>query len=64
MGGGGGGNPPSPGRIGLKNKKGITITNDFWKILDESKRKPNKIWIDKGIEFYNKSIKSWLEKMI
>ena len=27
----------------LKNKKGITITNTFQKILDESNRKPNKI---------------------
>ena len=24
--------------------------------------KPNKIWVDKGSEFYNRSIKSWLEK--
>ena len=28
----------------------------------ESKRKPNKIWVDKGSEFYNRSMKSWLEK--
>ena len=27
-----------------------------------SKRKSNKIWVDKGSEFYNKSMKSWLEK--
>ena len=27
-----------------------------------SKRKPNKIWIGKGSEFYNRSMKSWLEK--
>ena len=43
-------------------KKGITITNAFQKILDESRCKPNRIWVDKGSEFYNKSIKSWLEK--
>ena len=30
-----------------KIKKGITITNGFQKILKESNRKPNKIWIDK-----------------
>ena len=24
-------------------------------------RKPNKIWIDKGSEFYNRSMKSWLK---
>ena len=32
-------------------------------MLDESKRKPTKIWVDKGSEFYNRSMKSWLEKM-
>ena len=31
-------------------------------MLNESKRKPNKIWVDKGSEFYNRSMKSWLEK--
>ena len=42
--------------------EGITITNVLQKILKESNHKPNKIWVDKGSEFYNKSIKSWLEK--
>ena len=37
--------------VPLKDKKGITITNDFQKILKKSNRKPNKIWIDKGSEF-------------
>ena len=40
----------------------ITITNAFRKILYESKRKPNKIWIDKGSEFYNRLVKSWLKE--
>ena len=48
--------------IPLKNKKGITVTNVFQRILDESKHKPNKIWVDKGSRFYNRSIKSFLEK--
>ena len=43
--------------IPLKDKKGITITNAFQKILDESNRKPNKIWTDKVSKFYNKSVK-------
>ena len=38
------------------------ITNAFQKILDESNRKPNRIWVDKGSEFYNKTMKSWLEE--
>ena len=48
--------------IPLNDKKGITITNAFQKILDESNQKPNKIWVDKGSEFYNKSMKYWLER--
>ena len=41
--------------IPLKDKKGISIVNTFQKILKESNRKPNKIWVDKGSEFYNSS---------
>ena len=47
--------------VPLKVKKGIKITNAFQKRFDESKRKPDKIWIDKGIEFYNRSRKSWIK---
>ena len=46
----------------LKDKKGITITNAFQKKLKEPNRKPKKIWLDKGSKFYNRSMKSWLEK--
>ena len=45
-----------------KTKKSITITNAFQKILNKSGRKPKQIWVDKGSEFYNRSIKSSLEK--
>ena len=47
--------------IPLKDKKGISIVNAFQKILKESDRKPNKIWVDKGSEFYNSSFKKWLK---
>ena len=30
-------------------------------ILDKSKRKPNKIWVDQGSEFYNSYFKKWLK---
>ena len=43
--------------IPLRNKKGITITNVFQKVLRESIRKTNKIWVDKGCEFYNRLMK-------
>ena len=45
----------------LKDKKGASIVNAFQKILKESDRKPNKIWVDKGSEFYNNSFKKWLK---
>ena len=35
----------------LKDKKGVTIANAFQNILNDSKRKLNKIWVDKGSEF-------------
>ena len=50
--------------ITLKGKKEITITNAIQKILDKSNRKPNKILVDKGSEFYNRSVNSWLEKRL
>ena len=37
--------------IPLKDKKGITITNAFPKILDKSNCKSNKIWVEKSNEF-------------
>ena len=45
----------------LKGKKGVSIVNAFQNILNDSHRKPNKIWIDKRSEFYNNSFKKWLE---
>ena len=48
--------------VPLKCKKCVTFVNAFPKILDDSKREPNKTWVDKGSEFYNKLMKSWLEK--
>ena len=41
--------------IPLKDKKGISIVNAFNKIIKQSNRKPNKIWVDQGGEFYNGS---------
>ena len=47
--------------VPLKDKKGATITNTFQSILDKSKRKPNKIWVDQGSELYNNDFKKWLK---
>ena len=47
--------------IPLKDKKGIGIVNAFQNILNNSKRKPNKIWVDQGSELYSKFLKKWLK---
>ena len=46
--------------IPLKGKKGTSIVNAFNKIIKQSNRKPNKIWVDQGSEFYNRVFKRWL----
>ena len=33
----------------------------YKQILNDSGRKPNKIWVDKGSQFYNSSFKIWLK---
>ena len=46
--------------VPLKDKKGISIVNPFNKKIKQSERKPNKIWVDQGGEFYNNVFKKWL----
>ena len=46
--------------IPIKDKKGTSIVNAFKKIISEG-RKPNKIWVDQGSEFYNNSFKDFLK---
>ena len=46
--------------VPLKDKKGVSIVNAFDKIIKQSNRKPNKIWVDQGSEFYNRDFKKWL----
>ena len=50
--------------VPLKDKKGGSIVHVFQRIFDDStelhsKRKPSKIWGDKGSEFYNSNFKKW-----
>ena len=47
--------------VPLKGKKGVSTVNAFQSILKKFNRKPNKIWVDKGSEFYNSHFKKWLE---
>ena len=45
--------------VPLNDKEGVS--NGFRKILDDSDRKPKKVWVDKGSKFYNNSFKKWLK---
>ena len=45
----------------MKNKSGLSITNGFKIILGEH-RKPEKLWVERGSEFYNKTFKSLLKE--
>ena len=46
--------------VSLKDKKGTSIVNIFQRIIAKG-RKPNKIWVDQGSEFYNQSFKDFLK---
>ena len=45
----------------LKDKKGKTVLNAFIETVNESNRKPNKLWVDQRREFYYKLIQEWLD---
>ena len=47
--------------VPVKYKKGASIVNAFQKILDNSKRKRNKLWVDQGSKFYNSQFKTFLK---
>ena len=47
--------------VPLKDKKGVSTVKAFQIILKHSKRKPNKIWLGKGSEFYNASFNKCLQ---
>ena len=45
----------------MKDKKGVTITKAFKVTLSNTKRKPNKVSVDPGSEFYNTHFKKWFK---
>ena len=48
--------------VPLKDKKDtITIANALQSILESSKGKTNKIWVDQGSKFCKNSFKKWLK---
>ena len=49
--------------VPLKDKRATTIDNAFQKTISKG-RKPNKIWVDQGGEFYNRLFKRFLKTNI
>ena len=45
--------------IAIKRKTGQDVENEFLRILKE--RRPSKMWVDKGQEFYNKDVQKVVE---
>ena len=45
--------------INLIRKTGQDVANTFGRILKE--RRPSKMWVDKGREFYNKAVQTLVE---
>ena len=46
--------------VPLPNKTDQTVSEAFKRIMNESGRKPKKVWVDKGKEFYNQYVKTLL----
>ena len=45
----------------MKDKKGETVLDGFIEIRNQSKRKPDKWWVDQGKEFYNSLKQKWID---
>ena len=48
--------------VPLKDKERVSIVNAFQSILNNSKRKPNKIQVDQGSEFCDNHFKKMVER--
>lgn len=47
--------------VPLKDKTGSSVAGALRKIFESSGRKPEKLWVDKGKEFYNKDVQKLIE---
>lgn len=46
--------------VPLKNKTGVAVAEALDDIIKSGKRKPEKLWVDKGKEFYNRHVQAQL----
>ena len=45
----------------LENKRTKTVLHGFIEIVNESKSKPYKLWVDQGKKIYNSFVQKWLD---
>ena len=45
----------------MENKRTKTVLHGFIEIVNESKSKPYKLWVDQGKKFYNSFVQKWLD---
>jgi hypothetical protein len=50
--------------VPLFNKNASSVINGFLSILEDSKRKPKKLWVDEGKEFTNNEFKAFFKEKI
>ena len=54
--------------VSIKYEKIVSVVNAFQSILDSLKRRPNKVWVDPGTEYYNnfskKMVKKWWHRNV
>ena len=48
--------------IPIKDKTGKSTTTAFKSLIEKAKRKPDKIWSDRGKDFYNKTFLEFLKE--
>jgi transposase InsO family protein len=48
--------------VKLLDKKGKTVLEAFKQIVKSSGRKPGRLWVDQGKEFYNKDMDEWIKE--
>ena len=48
--------------VPVRDKTGASVTKAFEKVMINSKRKSERLWVDEGREFYNSEFKKLLEK--
>ena len=47
--------------VPLRSKSGKALAEAFKHVYQDSKRRPNELWVDEGTEFYNREVRQVLD---